>query len=178
MALRVFQEGQNLMLKERVEAKHFGQAQATAAIKLGEFRPFGGDGFGGAELRADWAPPEDGHNWNDGEEPTLLLTIAPLPRAACLLRVIGQPFIAQRVREQRVTLFVNGLRLGAWRLTSSGACTLQAEIEPEHWLVRDTLGIARCVWHLPDSVSPSRISTVRDERRLGFCFQSIAILPP
>ena len=81
------------------------------------------------------------------------------------------------MREQRVTLFVNGLRLGAWRLAAAGSCTLQAEIEPEHWLVRDGLGTARCVWHLPDSVSPSRISAVRDERRLGFCFHSLAVLP-
>lgn len=165
------------MLKERTEANHLGQTQAAPALKLGESRTFGGDSFGRAELRADWALPEDGHNWNDGEEPTLLLMVAPLPRAACLLRVTGQPFIAQRVREQRVTLFVNGLRLGAWRLTSGGACTLQAEIEPEQWLARGTLGVARCVWHLPDSISPSRSSTVRDERRLGFCFQSIAVLP-
>jgi len=143
----------------------------------GVTRFFGIGDIGAKNLISGWAAPEQNHNWNDGVEATLLLTLPARPDDICTLAVEGRAFVSAGVAKQDVSLFVNGYRAGFWRLTNEERFTLEAEIEPEMWLDRRSGALAKCVWHLPDSTRPSDISKVQDHRRIGFCFQSMTVLP-
>jgi len=145
--------------------------------ELGVTRFFGRGDIGARNLLSGWAEAEDNHNWNDGPEAALVMTLRQRPEESCLLSVEGRPFLAPGVPRQDVTLFVNGFRVAFWRLGAGETVILEAEIEPEMWLIRRGGALARCAWHLPDSTRPRDISGVQDQRQLGFCFQSMTLWP-
>jgi hypothetical protein len=109
-------------------------------------------------LLAGWALPEENHIWNDGIEASLIIRMRTLPPMQVSLKIEGLPFIEQSVKRQDVTLYVNGYRIGFWRLNTREKYFLHAEIEPEHWLVRNGDAYAKCVWHLPHSTRPCEIT--------------------
>jgi hypothetical protein len=104
-----------------------------------------------------------------------LLKLSSVPHEACRIRVEGAPFVQANVPSQEVTLYANGLRLGSWTLTGDERVILEAEIEPEQWLVRDGAAIGKLRWHIPHSIAPGRIGFGSDERQLGFCFMSVTV---
>lgn len=150
---------------------------AEYADRIGLLRFFGRADIRAECLLAGWAEPEDNHNWNDGPEIGYLLKLSPPPCETCILRVEGSAFIHERVPYQDITLYVNGLRLGAWHLTSAMETVLEAEIEPEQWLVRGDRAIGKVQWVIPFSTSPQDLGMGDDKRQLGFCFRSITVVP-
>jgi hypothetical protein len=148
--------------------------------ECGLVRCFGTGDIGQAGLAQGWAAPEDAHNWNDGPEAVLLLTTA-VPSSPCLLVVEGAPLIVPSRQRQDITLYANGIRLGFWRLTNARNIQLRVTIEPEHVLTRDDadgpLGVLHLAFHLPDSLRLSAIQAEGDDRELGFCFRTLALLP-
>jgi hypothetical protein len=143
----------------------------------GVTRFFGLGDIAAKSLLSGWAAPEDNHNWNDGLDAALLISLRQRPDDTHVLAVEGRPFITAGLGRQDVTLFVNGFRVGFWRLTDGANCRLEAELEPEVWMIRRGVAVAKCVFHLPDSTRPSDISSVQDHRQIGFCFQSLTIQP-
>jgi hypothetical protein len=135
---------------------------------------FGAHGLGGAALLQGWAEPEANHNWNDGLETTLAIQLPQRP-GLIVLKVTGRPFLAPAVNHQDITLYMNGFRLGFWRLDRLENTQIEALIEPEFWLDRQGNAYGRLTWHLPQSTTPSRITGVEDSRQLGFCFQSFTL---
>jgi len=85
---------------------------------IGVVRCFGGDDIREAGMVRGWAAPEDAHSWNDGPEAVLVLA-ADRPDFPCALVVEGAPLIVPARQRQDATLYVNGLRLGFWRLTDA-----------------------------------------------------------
>jgi len=153
-------------------------ASKPLVAEFGITRFFGLGDIAGRNLASGWAVPEEKHNWNDGLEASLTLTISETPTAPCVLSIEARPHLAPGLDHQDVTFYFNGYRIGFWRLNHLSGVILEAEIEPEFWLTRGSGAFARCNWHLPDSVIPSEVTSIRDDRQLGLCFQSMTLTRP
>ncbi|WP_297369216.1 hypothetical protein [Acidocella sp.] len=136
---------------------------------------FFGLGADGERLLSGWSTPEDNQNWNDGPEVGYQLRVSPPPQEACIIRIEGGPFVNEHAPRQTIEMYVNGLRLGWWSLTSAKRVVLEARIEPEQWLIRDGVAVGDVRWHIPQCVSPQQLGLGADERELGFCFISISV---
>jgi hypothetical protein len=145
------------------------------AWEIGTTRLFGNYDLGSAGMLSGWAPPEDPHNWNDGPEASLQVILSGAVRRALKITIEGSPFIGGNTTFQDLTLYVNGARIGFWRLTQSKSYTLTAVVESEHLFERGSNTVLNCAFYLPMSVKPADISLGKDTRALGFCFRSIAI---
>ena len=139
---------------------------------LGTTRLFGNHDLGRSGLITGWSEPEDMHVWNNGPEAVLHALIEPTTRAISV-KLEGIPFLDGSVPQQELTLFVNGARLGFWRLAERRSYTLEAMIEPEHIFTREAHCLLACAFHVPKSAKPSDLGLGSDGRELGFCFQSI-----
>ncbi len=153
----------------------------TLHAEPGLVRCFGTGDIGQTGLAEGWAAPEEAHNWNDGAEAVILLS-TQAPKEASVLVVEGAPLVVPTQPHQDVILYVNGLRLGFWRLANPRNVQLRATIEPEHVLIRggtagNPRGVLRVAFHLPDSLRLSAIQSDGDDRELGFCFRTLALLP-
>jgi hypothetical protein len=142
--------------------------------EIGVTRLFGNFDLAGAGLLSGWSNPEDPHIWNDGPESVLQIVIEPVKRAL-RLSVEGTPFIGGTSTSQDVTLYVNGARVGFWRMRESKSYVLSATIEPEQILERNGRAVLTCAWHLPRSARPVDMGLGKDTRELGFCFRSITL---
>lgn len=143
-------------------------------MEVGSTRLFGGSNRETSWLISGWAAPEDQHVWNDGPEAILRIVTVPVKRAV-QLSFEGVPFIDGACSRQDVTLYVNGLRVGFWRLRDATSSMLSATIEREQIMERDGKAILFCALHMPDSRSPANLGVGKDTRELGFCFRSVAL---
>jgi hypothetical protein len=141
---------------------------------LGIQRLFGTCDIRTAGLGRNWATPEEGHVWNDGPNASFFVS-SDMPKGRCLLGFEGEPYIRPGCSKQDITLYVNGLRLGFWRLTDTVSYQLLAPVEPEQWLARGKEGLLHIIWHLPDSIQPASLGDGEDRRELGFCFRSFTV---
>jgi hypothetical protein len=142
--------------------------------EIGATRLFGNFDLSSTGLVSGWSKPEDPHIWNDGPECVLRIVTEPV-KPALRISVEGTPFIGGRCTSQDVTLYVNGMRLGFWRLHESKSYVLSATIEPEQIFERNGEAVLTCAWHLPTSVSPLELGLGKDTRELGFCFRSVTL---
>ena len=146
-------------------------------LEQGVTRCFGTGDIGTAGLVQGWAAPEPAHNWNDGPQASLLLAV-PRPAAACQLVLEGVPLSVAGHTRQDVTCYVNGLRLGFWRLTSPHLVQLAVRLETAHFAAAaGNECVLRVDMHVPDSLRLSSLQTEGDHRELGFCFRTLALLP-
>ena len=143
-------------------------------LNWGVARIFGSGDIGSVGLFSGWAAPEDGHTWNDGSEASGEFR-APYTGRAGQLTIECAPFIKEEVSRQIVVLFVNGFRLGSWKLQDDRSHNISVVIEPEQLFRRQDDVILKCVWTLPDSCRPSDIGAGGDSRQLGLCFRSIML---
>jgi hypothetical protein len=148
--------------------------QTDSAWEIGATRLFGNFDLAGAGLLSGWSSPEDPHIWNDGPEAVLQIVTEPVKRSL-RLSIEGTPFIGGGCNLQEVTLYVNGMRAGFWRLRESKSYILSATIEPEQMFERNGHAILTCVWHLPRSARPVDMGLGKDTRELGFCFRSVTL---
>jgi hypothetical protein len=140
--------------------------------ELGATRLFGNYDLGKTGMISGWSNPEDPHVWNDGPEAVFQLSTASV-KHPLRLTFEGVPFIGGRCTFQDVVLYVNGARLGFWRLREPRSQLLSAIVEPEHMFERRGKTVLNCIWHLPQSVRP--VGVGKDTRELGFCFRSITV---
>jgi hypothetical protein len=154
------------------------QSSVSAALEteIGLVRCFGVAEINLAGLVSGWAAPEDGHSWNDGPE-VVLAVRAQRPRGRTILAIEGVPLIVPACPKQDITLYINGWRLGFWRLTQANSVRLQVLVEPTHWHGHGADGLLVATWHLPDSLRLSTLTSDGDDRELGFCFRTLALLP-
>jgi hypothetical protein len=160
-------------------AETFGRGQHVAGAlntDIGVVRCFGSGDIREAGMVRGWAAPEDAHSWNDRPDAVLVLTAdrADFPRA---LMVEGAPLIVPARPRQDTMLYVNGLRLGFWRLSEAKTTQLEVLVEPSHRLARGDAAVLTLAWHLPDSLRLSTIEAAGDDRELGFCFRTPALFP-
>jgi len=142
--------------------------------EIGMSRFFGQTDIGRAGLLHGWSDPEEAHVWNDGPEAALRL-ITRKPRTPYRLTFEGEPFLSKGCPRQDMTLFVNGLRLGFWRLTEPRPHTLSVVIEPQQMFDRNGMTTLNLVWYLPTSVRPADVGLGSDYRELGVCFRMLTI---
>jgi hypothetical protein len=143
-------------------------------IEFGVIRLFGKGDIANRGLQSGWAAPEEGHNWNDGLNATVVIE-AGEPTGPVAVSVEGVPYIFSDANRQEITLFANGFRVGFWRLTERKQTTLAARIEPEQWFSRKGQGYLNLTWHLPGSACPSDLGDGADGRILGFAFRTLCI---
>ena len=148
--------------------------QSDGGWEMGATRLFGNFDLAGADLVSGWSSPEDPHIWNDGPESVLQIVTEPAKRAL-RLSIEGIPFIGGTCTSQDITLYVNGARVGFWRLHESKSHVLSATIEPEQMLERNGKTVLICAWHLPGSARPVDMGLGKDTRALGFCFRSATL---
>ncbi|HTH99301.1 MAG TPA: hypothetical protein VL752_00015 [Acidisoma sp.] len=148
--------------------------ELEAEWEIGTTRLFGNFDLGTAGLISGWSAPEDPHIWNDGPEAVMQIVTGPVRRT---LRVTVEaiPFISGNVTSQDVTLYVNGSRIGFWRLQESKSYLLSGMIEPEQIFERDGKALLTCSFHLPKSAKPVDVGAGKDSRELGLCFRSITL---
>jgi hypothetical protein len=149
-------------------------AQSDGGWEMGATRLFGNFDLARDGLVSGWSNPEDPHIWNDGPESVLQIAI-DLVKRPLRLSVEGIPFIGGTCISQDITLYVNGARVGFWRVRESKSYVLSATIEPEQILERNGKAILTCAWHLPGSARPVDLGLGKDTRELGFCFRSITL---
>jgi hypothetical protein len=140
----------------------------------GVIRLFGAADIGSRGMVAGWSAPEEGHTWNDGLEATYCIAVRP-PMARFGLIVIGEPYVTRARPSQELTLFGNGWRIAAWRLSARIETALTASLEPEWWFTRGTRSMMKLLFYLPNSVRPKDLNDGQDGRELGFCFRSICL---
>jgi hypothetical protein len=121
-----------------------------------------------------WSAPEEGHNWNDGLEAAYCIAIRP-PLGRFGLVLMGEPYVTRARPVQELTMFANGWRVAAWRMTARIETVLSVPLEPEWWFQRGSRSVMRLLFHLPHSVRPQDINDGPDGRELGFCFRSICL---
>ncbi|WP_459696627.1 hypothetical protein [Acidisoma sp. C75] len=141
---------------------------------FGVTRLFGNHDLGESGLISGWAGPEDGHVWNDGPEALMHAVFEPTNRPVTLT-IEGIPFLGGTIPFQDLTLYVNGARLGFWRLSQPKVCTIEAIIEPEHIFLRQGYSVLSCAFHMPGATRPVEIGLGSDTRALAFCFHSICL---
>jgi hypothetical protein len=143
-------------------------------LEFGLTRLFGQADLGEGGLVSGWAVPEDQHTWNDGIDAVLTASVRTSD-SACRLTFEGEPFLPVDVGMQDIFLFVNGFRVGFWRLREARTYALSAIIEPEQFFIRDENSLLKFVWHIPRSVRPADIGLGLDTRELGFCFRTLTL---
>jgi hypothetical protein len=149
-------------------------APAPSDWQIGVTRLFGNFDLAGTGLISGWSDPEDPHVWNDGPEAVLQIVTEPVKRPV-RLSIEGIPFIGGTCKFQDVSLYVNGMRAGFWRLRESKSYVLSSTIEPEQTFERNGKSSLICAWHLPSSVRPVDMGLGKDTRELGFCFRSATL---
>jgi hypothetical protein len=162
--------------------RYFRRVKVTSILKAGQgdnwemgtTRLFGNFDLAGVDLVSGWSHPEDPHIWNDGPESVLQIVTEPV-KGALRISIEGIPFISGSCTFQNITLYVNGARVGFWRLREPKSHVLSATIEPEQILERHGKSILTCAWHLPSSARPVDMGLGKDTRELGFCFRSITL---
>ncbi|GAB0117264.1 hypothetical protein [Acidisoma sp. 7E03] len=142
--------------------------------EVGTTRLFGNFDLGTAGLISGWSTPEDPHIWNDGPEAVMQIVTEPV-RRTLRITVEAIPFIGGSITSQDVTLYINGVRIGFWRLRESKSHLLTGTIEPEQMIERDGKAILTCAFHLPNSAKPADVGAGKDSRELGLCFRSITL---
>ncbi len=147
----------------------------SVMLQIGVTRIFCKADISDAGLLEGWSQSEDGHTWNDGCETTLTLWTMPRPTFPCSLTTAGAPYLAEGCRQQRMTLYGNGYRLGHWILSENQPKKLSCIIEPEQWLQRSGGGLLKLAWHLPDSRKPFELERTQDHRQLAFCFHKLTL---
>jgi hypothetical protein len=157
-------------------ARHRGSGSAALTLDFGVVRCFGSADIGRQGLGHGWSAPEDAHCWNDGPEVKLTLAAAR-PDFRCVLVVEGTPLVGAARAAQDMTLYVNGWRLGFWRLTDASSVQLETMIDPGHWQIHGLEGLLDIAFHLPGSLRLSTVEPHGDDRELGFCFRTLALLP-
>jgi hypothetical protein len=146
----------------------------TAVLDLGITRLFGQCDLGTTGLISGWSVPEEAHAWNNGPE-TVFELLTDLAQSRVRMTIEGEPFLAPNLSRQALTLYVNGFRAGRWALSDPHTCALTVMLEPEQLFSRGDKRLARCVWHIPDSMPPAALGQGSDTRQLGFCFRSITL---
>jgi hypothetical protein len=153
---------------------NMGRKETETEWEIGATRLFGNLDLGTAGLISGWSAPEDPHIWNDGPEAVMQIVTSPV-RRTLRLTVEATPFISGSVTSQDVTLYVDGFRIGFWRLRESKSYLLSSTIEPEQIFERDGKALLTCVFHLPKSAKPVDVGAGKDGRELGLCFRSITL---
>jgi hypothetical protein len=149
-------------------------SDAGLNLELGLTRLFGQADLDKDGLVSGWANPEDQHTWNDGID-AVMTVYTSASGSACRLTFEGEPFLPVDVGIQDVVLFVNGFRVGFWRLREAKTYSLSAIIEPEQFFSRDDYSLLKLAWHIPRSVRPADVGLGLDTRELGFCFRSLTL---
>lgn len=143
-----------------------------AQFELGVTRLFGDCDLGSTGLISGWATPEQAHCWNDGVDTTFEFEVMETS-GSFTLTFEAEPFLNERCPSQDVCLYVNGFRIGFWRLKEAQTYQLCAPIEREQLFDRAGMMTAKCVWHIPNSARPLDIGLGADIRELGLCFRSM-----
>jgi hypothetical protein len=142
--------------------------------EAGVVRLFGAGDIATQGMLGGWAGPEEGHNWNDGQEAALMLAISQ-PSRRLQLHLLGEPYVTRARPVQDLTVYGNGYRLGAQRMTARVDTAVTITLEPEWWFTRGHRVVMRLAFNLPMSVRPKDISDGPDGRELGFCFRSLCL---
>ncbi len=150
------------------------QRDVALDCEPGVIRLFNSADIGNRGMVSGWSAPEDGHTWNDGVEAALAISVRP-PLGRFSLIVMGQPYVTRVRPLQELTLFANGWRIAAWRMTARSETKLAVALEPEWWFTRGTRSVMRLLFHLPHSARPKDLNDGVDGRELGFCFYSICL---
>jgi len=153
-----------------------GAAGQAVRIDLGVVRCFGDGDLGLSGQVSGWAAPEDAHCWNDGPE-AVLQVVAQQPEFRCVLVIGGAALVNKLCPRQDMTVFVNGYRLGFWRLMDAQPVQLEVMIEPGQWHARGKDATLSLAFHMPGSLRLSTVQPHGDDRELGFCFHTIALFP-
>lgn len=142
--------------------------------EFGVMRIFGRHDISPSSLISGWGGIEDQHVWNNGIEAVHKILL-PKPGRPITLSLECVPFISESCPEQKVTLFVNGIRQQFWRLTERRMHVLDATIDAAHVIDYGNHALLTCAWLLPNSVRPTEIGTGPDMREIALCFQAMTI---
>lgn len=151
-----------------------GKRDNVLECEPGVIRLFGAADIGTRGMVSGWSEPEDGHNWNDGEEAIYALAVGQ-PLRRMMLTILAEPYVTRARPTQDITLFGNGFRLGFWRLGTRVETMLMVVIEPEWWLLRGNRGLMRLTLHMPHCTRPKDINDGQDGRELALCCRSLCL---
>ena len=150
------------------------QRDTALDCEPGVIRLFGAADIGSRGMVGGWSAPEEGHTWNDGIEAVYGISVRP-PLARFGLIVMGEPYVTRARPAQELTLFGNGWRIAAWRMTARIDTVLTVTLEPEWWFTRGGRSVMRLLFYLPNSSRPKDLNDGQDGREIGFCFRSICL---
>lgn len=126
----------------------------------------------GLFLSTGWGKPEIGGTWTTDHEATAALRIHGTSSGQRIrLTIRGAAFLAGNLREQRIMLYVNGIRAGEWQANAS-----TREFARSFDVVATSEQTALDLkFVLPDATSPARLGVSADVRRLGLWLANVSV---
>lgn len=132
---------------------------------------FGEEGNAQYYQGAGWSYPEKGFTWTDGQEASFIIPVKT-PKSDLILRVTLFPFLGQSIKQQRVGIYINGVKVDEWPVGSVGMYTT---VVPRELVENSSLGI---LFDLPDAISPKELNINEDPRQIAVALQSLELIEP
>lgn len=129
--------------------------------KLNGLVEFGRDGNADQYLVNGWSYRDRKYYWTNGKKPEMKLPLDQ-PETDILLKTEISPFVLPgKIDFQRVNVYVNGSKIGEWRLKKKGV----HEVIINRNLITDNQ--VKLTFELPDAASPASLTHSDDIRVLG-----------
>jgi hypothetical protein len=150
-----------------------------AALADNDYLDFRPGGNGTAFLGEGWSKEPDGWaHWTDGNRATILLRKHRGIERGSELQMRLAAFVLRQHPRQRVTVSLNGRRLGSLELADAqladGPTTIHLPVPPDVASDGDELVLQ---FDLPDARSPQSLGLSDDVRRLGIAMVQLRLVP-
>ena len=120
---------------------------------------------------AGWSFPEKGFTWTDGRDASLLIPVKA-SKSDLILRAMLFPLLGQSVKQQRVSIYINGAKVDQWTVDTGG---VYGTVVPRELVKNSSLGI---LFDLPDAISPKELNINEDQRQLAIALRSLTLIEP
>jgi Phosphoglycerol transferase and related proteins, alkaline phosphatase superfamily len=115
-----------------------------------------------------WTSSENSFTWTVGPAASLDMRIAT-PKTDLNLITNFQPFITNTIKEQKVNVKINGIKIGEWHAKETGNYELSI---PKKMITSTHLKIT---FEMPNAASPAMFNISDDNRNLGIAMVSLRI---
>ena len=139
------------------------------AYNLSEPIIFGIEGNAFPYQQYGWSSPEDGFTWTFGKEAELLMEVKTTQSNLTLTADIHPFLVPEILIKQRVNLYINEKKVGAWNVSHSGEYSITY---PAKFIKNKSMKI---IFELPDAISPERMNVGSDIRPLALAFKRLVI---
>lgn len=139
--------------------------------ELGQKISFGADATALNERHKEtgWSGQEQAYTWTEGEEASLVFQLRKKAKTDLKIALEASPFLGKGLEAQLVSIFVNNVQLGEWRVSKHGIYEIgipTALLDSEFVSIR---------FSISTPCSPKECGLGDDERKLGIAVYNITL---